>query len=204
MVQLECYHGTSYENAQHILMEKRFLPSRDKEGLRLGEGAYFFCRGGLEEYAIDCARQLELFHGEVGKHKGEYAILSCLVECKDDELFDMYDPAAMEVFHKMRHYLYSQHLNKDPDFTFQSAAAADTETINYIRRSSNISVVKCPQFFGMLSKEKHFYFSKGARQFPKTFVPNVIIACVDTQKVRIRDIRLIDKGVLQNGSSKAV
>lgn len=204
MIQLKCYHGTSYEYAQSILSSGHFNPSRDNEGLRLGEGAYFFCMGHRPEYAIECARQLEMFRHEKGKHTGEYAILSCIVECDENELFDMYQPEYMEAFHRMRYDLLEKHLKDDKDFTYAAAAAADTETMNYIRGLANISVVKCPQFFGMFSREQKFKFSKANKQFPKTFVPNIVLVCADTAKARIKDIQLIEKGVFEDGSAEAI
>lgn len=193
MIQLECYHGTSYENALSILDDNNFLPSRDREGLRLGEGAYFFCKWSSSDYAIECARQLMLHKHTKGKLVGEYAILSCIIECAEEQFFDMYDPAAMEYFHNMRHYLYNKHLQTDKDFQYVDAAAADTETMNYIRRSADIAVVRCPQFFGMFPREENFAFS-GRHKYPKTYVPNIIQVCVDTEKATIRDIQLIGKG----------
>lgn len=203
MIQLMCYHGTSYEYAKSILASGHFKPSRDNEGLRLGEGAYFFCMGRSPEYAIGCARQLEMYHHHQGKHTGEYAILSCVVECEETELFDMYRPECMELFHDMRYFLLAKHLKVNKDFAYAAAAVADTETMNYIRRSANISVVKCPQFFGMFPRESEFKISS-RRKFPKTFVPNIVLVCADTEKARIKDIQLIEKGEFEDGSAEAV
>lgn len=203
MIQLECYHGTSFESAKCILRDQCFLPSRDNGKLRLGEGAYFFCKGHKAEYAIDCARQLEFFHHENGKHVGEYAILSCIIECEDDELFDMYQPDVMEMFHNARYYLHAHHLQLDRAFRYASAEAADTETMNFLRRSKRISVVKCPQFFGMFARESKMLFS-GKKQYPKTFVPNIMLVCADTTKAKIRDIQLIEKEAFSIGSTESI
>lgn len=66
------------------------------------------------------------------------------------------------------------------------------------------SVIICPQFFGMLEEENRFKFDKGERQFPKTYVPNVIMACIDTNKPVIKDIKIVEKGEMFNGYEEFV
>ena len=191
MVQFTCYHGTSIENAQSILSEKRFRPSVDRDSLRLGRGAYFFCQMGSSRYAWDCARDLEWFHKS--KHPKGFGILSCKISCDDDALFDMYEPEVMECFHQIRYHLYEKHKEMDPGFMFEHAYAADTETLNLIRKTRSIAIIRCPQFFGMFERENRIKFS-GSRQFPKTYVPNVVLICADTEKATISDIQLVEEG----------
>lgn len=192
MVRLKCYHGTTPESAEAIVREKRFLPSAG-EALRLGEGAYFFEQQGNSEYAKECARDLKKYHFEKGKCGAEYAILSCMVECDDEQYFDLYDPANMEEFHRIRYAVYQHYISKDPSFQFVDAAQADTATMNLIRKTKNIFVVRSPEFFGMFAREENIKMS-GRRKYPKTFVPNVIIVCADVGKAVIRNIEIVERG----------
>lgn len=191
MIRLRCFHGTSYENGQSILRENHFRPS-DSDNLRMGVGAYFFCQvGESDAYPIQCARELEKFHHEIGKHTDGYAILSCLVECKEENYLDLYDPETLEYFHRMRYYLLNKSLKADPQYKYHNAAVADTQVFDTIRKLRPLSVIRCPQFFGMFSEEKKFEF-EARPQYPKTYVPNVIMACVDTNMAVVKDIELVE------------
>lgn len=90
MIQLKAFHGTSWENGQSILCEKSFHTG-DSEKLRMGVGAYFFCKAGSkEDYPIRCAKELEKYHWKQGKRDEKYAILSCEIECDEEKYFDLY------------------------------------------------------------------------------------------------------------------
>lgn len=198
MIRLKCFHGTSFENGQSILRENRFRES-DSDSSRMGAGAYFFCQSGDDEkYPIRCARELENFHLQKGKHTDGYAILSCVVECEEEQYLDLCDPVALEYFHKMRYYLLDKLLQDRKDYKYENAAAADTYVFDRIRELRRLAVIRCPQFFGMFAKENKFVFAKG-RQFPKTYVPNVIIACVNTNIAVIKDIELVEGGEYNDG-----
>lgn len=198
MVTLRCFHGTSIENGESILKEQHFRPS-DNEKLRMGEGAYFFCQSGEDDaYPKMCARELEQFHLRNGKHSGGYMILSCIVECDDEKYLDLYKPDTLEFFHQMRYILLDRSLKADSNFKYRNNAVADTQVFNEIRNLRDVGVIRCPQFFGMFQNEQRFCFAEG-RQFPKTFVPNVIMACVDTKKATIKDIKEIERGEYCNG-----
>lgn len=194
MIRLKCFHGTSLENGQSIIQENHFRPS-DADSLRMGVGAYFFCQTGEDDtYPMRCAKELEKYHIKQGKHKNNYAILSCIVECKEENYLDLFNPDNLEYFHQMRYYLLNKSLSVDPDYKYHNAAVADTQVFDVIRDIRSVAVIRCPQFFGMLEEESRFRFDKGERQFPKTYVPNVIMACVDTDKAIIKDIELVEGG----------
>lgn len=195
MIELECYHGTTLEFAQSIL-KQGFLPSRDNDSLRLGEGAYFFGCGNDPNYALDCAIELERFQHKKGKHTGKSAILKCCVSCPEEAFFDMCDFERLEMFHKLRYKVHEAHVKSDPEFEFPSAAAADTETMNLIRNRGNFSVVRCLQFFGMFSREDRISIHK--RKYPKTFVPNVLIICANTEQATISNIEIVREEVFDD------
>lgn len=44
-----------------------------------------------------------------------------------------------------------------------------------------------------------FLFDKKEHQFPKTYVPNVIMVCVDTNKAIVKDIQLVEGRQYSNG-----
>ncbi len=199
LVSLKCFHGTSLDNAQSILTENHFRHS-DADSLRMGIGAYFFCQcGDNEAYAVRCAKQLEMYHINKGKHTGGYAILSCTVECDEENYMDLCDPEKMEYFHQMRYILLNRDLKTDPLHKYRNAAVADTQVFDAIRDMRKLSVIRCPQFFGMLEEEKKFVFNKGEHQYPKTYVPNVIMACVDTDSAIVKNIEIFEEGRCQNG-----
>lgn len=165
----------------------------------MGLGAYFFCQAGENSaYPIMCARELERYHRKNGKHTDGYAILSCTVECDEDKFFDLYDPNILEYYHQMRYMLLNKSLELKPDFKYKNAAVADTQVFDAIRKVKPIGVIRCPQFFGMFEAESKFAFDKKERQFPKTYVPNVIMACVDTKWATIKDIELVQSEVYNN------
>jgi hypothetical protein len=164
----------------------------------MGRGVYFFCQpGDSPDYAMLCARELEKFHLRTGKHTGDYGILSCVVECEDDQFFDLYDPNGMESFHRMRYLMLNKALESNPDYQYPNAAVADTQVFNVIRELRSVAVIQCPQFFGMLAEEQKFKFPKGTHQFPKTYVPNVIMICVDTDIAKVTNIQLAERGSLE-------
>ena len=204
MVRLKCFHGTSYENGQSILKEKHFRTS-DSDSLRMGEGAYFFCQAGESDaYPIRCAKELEAYHRSMGKHKKGFAILSCVIECEDENYLDLYDPESLEYFHQMRYMMLDKSMQVDPEFRYRNAAVADTQVFDVIRKIRPLTVIRCPQFFGMLDKEMKFNFDKRERQFPKTYVPNVIMVCADTNKVVVKDIELVEGRVLGDEYERVV
>ena len=202
MIELQCFHGTTMRAADSIL-KKGFLPSFDSEKLRLGNGIYFFGQGGSSDYAIDCAREIERYHHQRGKHTGEYAILSCSVKCEEDQFFDMYNPEYMEYFHRIRYALYKRKVQDDKDFAYKCAEVADTETMNFIRECGNVAVIRCPQFFGMFPREASFK-TPNEKRYPKTMVPNILLVCADSEKCRIEKIVLIEKGRFDDGFTESV
>jgi hypothetical protein len=197
MIQLKAFHGTSWENGQSILCEKNFRAGAS-EKLRMGVGAYFFCQAGSKsDYAIRCARELEKYHWSQGKHNGKYAILSCEIECDEESYLDLYDPETLEYFHQMRYIILDKSLSADPNYKYQNASVADTQVFNVIRAIRQVGVIRCPQYFGMLAEESKFVFHERPT-FPKTYVPNVIMACVDTKIATIRNIELVEEGSYSN------
>ena len=193
MIRLKCFHGTSFENGQSILREQCFHPS-DSDSLRMGVGAYFFCQAGSNDtYPITCARELERYHLKKGKHTDGYMILSCSVECDEESYLDLYDPENLEYFHQMRYQLLNKSLEIDPQYRYHNAAVADTQVFDVIRKIRPMSVIRCPQFFGMFEMEAKFLFDKGEHQFPKTYVPNIIMACVDTNRAVVKDIQSVER-----------
>lgn len=194
LVSLKCFHGTSIANGESILAEQHFRPS-DNDKLRMGVGAYFFCQAGDDDtYPIMCARELEKFHLEKGKHKDGYMILSCTIECEEDEYLDLYKPDSLEFFHQMRYILLDRSLKADPFFKYHDREVADTQVFDEIRNIRKIGVIRCPQYFGMFSFESKFIFEKG-HQYPKTFVPNVVMVCVDENNATIKDIKEVERGI---------
>lgn len=198
MIRLKCFHGTSYENGKSILKEKRFRPS-NSDSLRMGIGAYFFCQVGENDtYPLRCAKALENYHIAHRKHIDGYMILSCIIECQDENFLDLNDPESLEYFHQMRYLLLNKSLKLDPHYRYHNAAVADTQVFNEIRKIRNLFVIRCPQFFGMLEEEQKFQFDKKERQFPKTYVPNVIMVCADTNKALIKDIKMVEGRMFHN------
>ena len=137
---------------------------------------------------------LEKYHVKQGKHNGTYGILACDVECEEEKYLDLFHPENLEYFHKMRYFLLNKSLEVDPNYKYHNAAVADTQVFNIIRELRELAVIRCPQFFGMLEEEQKFIFDKGQRPFPKTYVPNVVMACVDTNKAVIKNIELVEGG----------
>jgi hypothetical protein len=161
----------------------------------MGVGAYFFCQAGEKaDYPIQCARELEKFHINQGKHKDGYAVLSCEIECEEEQYLDLYEPENLEFFHQMRYYLLNKCLQVSPNYRYHNAAVADTQVFDAIRKMRSLAVIRCPQFFGMFEEEKKFIFDKKEHQFPKTYVPNVIMACVDTNIAIVKNIKLVEGG----------
>lgn len=196
MVRLKCYHGTSIEFAEAIVRENRFLPG-SKEGLRLGDGAYFFEQIGDSSYAQECARDLEKYHFKKGKHTNGYAIISCTVECKDDEFLNLFDPITIELFHRIRYAVYDRAKKSDPNYQFVDAAHADTMTVKEIKKHRNVSVIRSPEFFGMFAREAGIMMS-GRRKYPKTFVPNIILVCADVETAKISNIQIVERGTFDD------
>lgn len=198
MVQLKCFHGTSIKNGQSIIQENHFRVS-DSQSLRMGVGAYFFCQAGdSSTYPIRCARELEHYHRSKGKHQDGYMILSCDIECEEENFLDLYSPESLEIFHSMRYAVLDKSLAADPNYKYLNSAVADTQVFDIIRKIRGLSVIRCPQYFGMLESEQKFAFSEG-RQFPKTYVPNVIMACVDTEHAIVKNIQIVERSVYADG-----
>ena len=194
MNRLLCFHGTSYENGMSIINSKHFNASAN-ENLRMGEGAYFFCQmGDSPDYAIRCAREVEKYHYKEGKHTSKYMVISCEVECDEESFLDLCDPRQVEAFHEMRYVMLNKSLKEMPEFEYKSAAVADTQVFDELRSMYGITVIRCPQFFGMLAEEQKFRFPKGTHPYPKTYVPNVFNVCVNTEKVAIRNLKIVEEG----------
>ncbi len=194
MIDLIGYHGTSIENAHSILTENRFRPSKDNESLRMGEGAYFFSRISEKgDYSIKCAKEIAAFNHKKGKIANGYGILSCHIQCSEQQFLDLFDPENLELFHMMRYKNYEEHIKRDPDFKYERTSVADCEVFDILRKKKGIAVIRCPQFFGMFPREEAFKFKTGY-QYPKTFVPNIINICADVNLVTISNIKLIEEG----------
>lgn len=189
MVRLKCYHGTTRENAHSILKDGRFLPSETRDSLRLGKGAYFYCKTGMSDYAKTCAYETAKYHHEKSE-TGSYGIVSCTIECEDTQFFDMCRPDFAEQFHKARHALY-QKMTKE-GHVYSHCGELDTQTMDMIRSIRDIAIIRSPEFFGFMSFENQIKFKK--RPKPLTYVPNVIIVCADTDKAKISDIKIEEEG----------
>ena len=200
MVKLKCFHGTSKVNAQAIINEQ-FFKNSSSNSLRLGEGAYFFNQmGSTSDYTIMCARELLKHKYRNKQGPRDYCILSCIVECKDEQFMDLSDPDSMEFFHRMRYVMHERNLKHDPDFEYKNASVADTQVILELKKEKTIAVIRAPQFFGMFEREQNMKFSdRKISQNPRTYVPNVINLCVDTYHARIRDIALVEEGEFDVG-----
>lgn len=194
MVELKCFHGTSKANARAIIEGQCFLHSQS-DSLRLGEGAYFFNQmGSSADYTIMCARELRAHKFKKGG-PSDYCVLSCIVECDDNQFLDLSDPDSMEAFHNMRYIMHERNLQLDPGFQYKNASLADTQVIVELKKNSIIAVVRAPQFFGMFEREQRMKFpGKRISQNPRTFVPNVVNLCVDTNFAHIRDISIVEEG----------
>ena len=144
MIRFKSFHGTSLENGKSIIQENHFRPS-DTDSLRMGVGACFFCQAGDDDaYPIRCARELEKYHVRQKKHPNQYAILSCMIECEDEEYLDLFNPESLEYFHQMRYILLNKSLAVDPDYKYRNATVADTQVFDTIRKLRSISVIRCP------------------------------------------------------------
>lgn len=199
MVELKCFHGTSKANARAIIEKQCFLHGQS-ESLRLGEGAYFFNQmGSTADYTIMCARELRK-HKYLGGGSSDYCVLSCIVECEEDQFLDLSNPDAMEAFHHMRYVMHARNLELDSNFQYKNASVADTQVIVELKKTNTIAVIRAPQFFGMFEREQRMKFSdKKISQNPRTFVPNVINLCVDTNFAHIRDISIVEEGEFDAG-----
>lgn len=189
MVRLKCYHGTTRENAHSILMDGAFRSSENRDSLRLGRGAYFYCKTGTSDYARICAYETAKYHhSKYGTCS--YGIVSCIVECDDDQFFDMCIPDFAEQFHNVRRALY-QRMTRE-GHSYSQCGELDTQTMDIIRSIRDVAVIRSPEFFGFMSFEDQIRFKK--RPKPLTYVPNVIIVCADTDKAIISDIRIEEEG----------
>lgn len=195
MVQLKCFHGTSKENARAIISQQHFNHGTS-DSLRLGEGAYFFNQTGSKpDYPIMCAYELRKHKFKRNPDERDYCILSCVVECADEDFLDLDDPDFREVFHEMRYHIHSRNLKTDPTFKYPNAALADTQVIEEIKKERRIAVIRASQFFGMFEKEQRMKFSNNKEsQNPRTYVPNVVNVCVNTNLAIIRDIKVVKEG----------
>ena len=195
LITLKCFHGTTLQSAESILLEKHFRPSVKDEGLRLGRGAYFYGKMGESDYAQKCAYETARYHYYRGRRGNEYAILSCDAICEEQQFFDMYEQVVLEAFHEMRHALYTTMVNRC-HYEFRDCAELDTMTMNRIRESSDIAIIRCPQFFGFLENEQRIRFRRSPK--PLTYVPNVVLTLVDTEKAVIENIKIEDRGVFND------
>ena len=93
----------------------------------------------------------------------------------------------------MRYKTYEANIRLNPGFQYQRVEVADCTVFDILRAKFGIALIRCPQFFGMFPKEQQMVFSKG-KQFPKTYVPNVLNVCADVDKVVINDIELVEEG----------
>ena len=205
MAKLICFHGTSKENAQAILAQNHFNHGMGKN-LRLGEGAYFFNQmGSSPEYTIMCAKEMRKYKWKHDRATPEYSILRCVIECDDSYFFDLYEPDVMETFHKMRYLLHEKTLKENPSFQYENASQADAQVICEIKKLRKIAIIRSPQFFGLFEKEQRMEFSnKRISQNPRTFAPNVINVCVDTNIAQINKIEIVEEGIFDDGYASII
>ena len=195
MAEFLCFHGTSRENANKILSEQRFLHG-SSDSLRLGEGAYFFCQmGNTSDYPIMCARELRRYKYYCDNSNSGYSILSCRIECFDEEVLDLCEPNMVETFHMMRYAIHERNLSYNPNFQYKNASVADTQVIEELKKQHRFAVVRAPQFFGMFEKERRMKFSDGKiSQNPRTYVSNVVNLCANMNFAQVYDIRIVEEG----------
>lgn len=200
MVELKCFHGTSKAEAQAIVAEQRFIHSIG-DSRRLGEGAYFFNQmGSSADYPIMCSRELCRYKFKHKQGSCKYAVLFCVVQCDESQFFDLSDPNAMEAFHQMRYIMHERNLRLDSHFKYKNASVADTQVIEELKKTRPIAVIRAPQFFGMFEREQRMAFSdKHVSQNPRTYVPNVVNLCVNTNLATIRDITIVEEGEFDAG-----
>ena len=85
-----------------------------------------------------------------------YAVLSCIIECEEENYLDLFNPENLEYFHQMRYYLLDKSLAVDSNYKYHNAAVADTQVFDVIRKLRSIAVIRCPQFFWNVRKRKSF------------------------------------------------
>ena len=78
-----------------------------------------------------------------------------VVECEDEEYLDLFNPESLEYFHQMRYIMLNKSLAVDPEYKYHNAAVADTQVFDTIRKLRSVSVIRCPQFFGMIEEERN-------------------------------------------------
>jgi len=185
-----CYHGTTAYSATQIVQSQTFLPSQS-DALRLGEGAYFFLSGKDVDYAAKCAREFQRFKYSKNQTRGpEYAVLSCEVIYDDDTILDLCDPEVVPLFHYCRHSVAKLKMQQDPLYTYEKPEHLDAAAILLLKDISPISVVKSMQYFGLLANEDQIKMKRAQ----KSFVANIIMVCVDTNRGKIQNIKIVERG----------
>ena len=198
MIDFECFHGTSLQASKIILEEMRFAPSIDEDALRMGRGVYFFSKETTLSYAQQCASAFcKTKFGKATSSIDAYAVLKCVVSCDSEELLDLFNPAALETFHHMRYAEYNRLSKACPEYRISSAGQLDTVVLNKLRELRRIAVVRAPQYFFPLANEETIKVA-GKQVYRKTYLPNVLMMCVNPELATIKDIEVVERGKLRN------
>ncbi len=200
MIHFECFHGTTLQAAEKILAAKKFKAGNNVSASRLGRGVYFFAKESQSSYALQCA---EAYCTQKYKNPdpvvNEVAVLRCMVSCQEDELFDLYNPELLEIFHVMRYAEYAKLCEKIPGYVLQSSEELDTAVLNDWRENRKIAVVRSPQYFSLLANEKSIKTSKNV--YRRTNLPNTLMVCADENLAEFSDIEIVKRRVLTNDES---
>lgn len=89
MIEENCYHGTTTENAQNILEKNFNMPTRKKYGYWLGKGVYFF----LEDiFAFKwCVHEYKKIYGDdfTTDNANMMSIIKATIEYDSDRILDL-------------------------------------------------------------------------------------------------------------------
>lgn len=148
---IEGFHGTSFENAEKVILQD-FNPSvGDKEWL--GDGVYFFTRG-INDNPSNQAEKWSIAQSWDNNKKEyrykKYAVLKCHIEVDDDNFLDLTTSDGVEVLD----YIIEHHMAKMKEigkkFTY-----IDGFVINFAREEGLIPVeVAKGNFYIKFTKER--------------------------------------------------
>ena len=198
MSEFECFHGTSLQAAKKILKEMRFKPSENEDALRMGRGIYFFAKESELSYAQQCAVAFcKTKFRKASSGIDSYAVLRCILSCESEEILDLFVPSVLEHFHVMRYAEYDRLCKAQPGYAISDAGELDTIVLNKLRKLQRIAVVRAPQYFYPLTNEETIKVA-GKNVHRKTYLPNVLMICADPKFVEIKNIEVVDGGILRN------
>ena len=185
------------EAAEKIVSEGLFHLLESADQLRMGQGVYFFMKASPSGFAQQCATGFckAKFRRNAGT---EYAVLRCFVECEENSLLDLYKPELLEQFHEMRYALYNLIIQDRPDFELRDAGELDTMVINRLKKMKGYTVIRAPEYFApLLQEEKIKIQRENKHRFRKTYLPNVLMLCVDVNRVKIDNIEIVEQGIIE-------